>query len=51
MRMVYPEGVVEPVVAIVLLKHLVVGDLKVSDVLLVNAIIPDVIQDGHLLKF
>lgn len=50
MRMVDPEGVVEPVVAIVLLQHLVVSYLKVADVLLINAVIPDVIQDGHLLK-
>lgn len=50
MRMVHPERVVEPVVAIILLEHLVVSDLQKLYVLLIYAFIPDVIQDGHLLE-
>lgn len=48
--MVDPERVVEPVVADVLLQHLVIRDLQESDVLLVYSFVPDVIQDGHLLE-
>lgn len=48
--MVDPERVVEPVITVVLLEHLVVGDLQKPYVLLVYAFVPDVIQDGHLLK-
>lgn len=48
--MINPKRVVEPVVAVVLLQHLVVGDLQEPDVLLVDALVPDVVQDGHLLK-
>lgn len=49
--MVDPERVIEPVHAIVLLQQPLVGDTQEADVLLINATIPDVIQDGHLLKF
>lgn len=48
--MVDPERVVEPVVAVVLLEHLVIGDLQKTHVLLVDAFVPDVVQDGHLFK-
>lgn len=48
--MVDPECVVEPVVAVILLEHLVISDLQKPHVLLVDAFVPDVIQDGHLLE-
>lgn len=48
--MVDPEGVIEPVHAVVLLQQPFIGDAQEADVLLINATIPDVIQDGHLLK-
>lgn len=48
--MVDPERVVEPVVAVILLQHLVISDLQEPHVLLIYAFVPDVIQDGHLLK-
>lgn len=48
--MVDPECVIQPVHAIVLLQQALIGDTQETDVFLVNATIPDVIQDGHLLK-
>lgn len=48
--MVDPECVIQPVHAIVLLQQALVGNTQEADVLLINATIPDVIQDGHLLK-
>lgn len=48
--MVDPEGVIEPVHAVVLLQQPLVGDTQEADVLLIDATVPDVIQDGHLLK-
>ncbi|KAK2505937.1 hypothetical protein MC885_013193 [Smutsia gigantea] len=48
--MVDPESVIEPVHAVVLLQQPLIGDAQEADVLLINATIPDVIQDGHLLK-
>ena len=48
--MVDPERVVEPVHAVVLLQQPLVGNTQEADVLLIDATIPDVIEDGHLLK-
>ena len=48
--MVDPECVVEPVHAVVLLQQPLVGNTQEADVLLVDATIPDVIEDGHLLE-
>jgi len=48
--MVDPECIVKPVVAVVLLEHLVIRDLQKPYVLVIYAFIPDVVQDGHLLK-
>lgn len=48
--MVDPERVIEPVVTVILLEHLVISDLQEPHVLLIYAFVPDVIQDGHLLK-
>lgn len=48
--MVDPECVIEPVVAIILLEHLVISDLKKTNVLVIYALVPDVVQDGHLLE-
>lgn len=50
MRMVDPKSVIEPVVAVVLLEHFVVRDLQKPNVLLIYALVPDVVQDGHLLE-
>lgn len=49
-RMVDPESVIEPVVAVILLQHLLISDLQESHVLLIYAFIPDVVQNGHLLE-
>lgn len=48
--MVDPECVIQPVHAIVLLQQALVGDAQKADVLLIDATVPDVVQDGHLLK-
>lgn len=45
-----PVCVVEPVGAMVILQQFFVGALQESQIFLVQASIPDVIQDGHLLK-
>lgn len=50
MRMVDPERVIDEVAADVLLQHLVVRDTQQSNVLLIYAFVPDVVQNSHLLK-
>lgn len=48
--MEYPQGVIEPVHTIVLLQQAVICDTHEFDILLIYASVPNIIQNGHLLK-
>lgn len=48
--MEYPQRVIEPVHTIVLLQEAVIRDTHEFDIFLIYASIPNIIQNGHLLK-
>lgn len=48
--MVDPVGVIEPVRRVVVLEQLFVSPLQQQQVFAVQPGVPDVVQDGHLLK-